>query len=131
MTKERQVVDIVQLQDLSAVKLRIAAPALEVIPVIYTTQEGSITAVINGVRPGISCLKGEPVPHSFAVVRLQRVIARGRCILNPLHYRISTQGDKEGRRAPRVDQNILDVTIARRVASWCPRQGRRVLEAGL
>ena len=29
------------------------------------------TAVINGVRPGISCLKGEPVRHSLAVVHLQ------------------------------------------------------------
>src|SRR3954468_2015462 len=74
--EEWQFVNIVQLQVVPAVKIRVAAPSAQVIPVIYAGQESAIAAVIDRMRPGISPLKSQPVTSPVPIVHLQRVVTR-------------------------------------------------------
>ena len=129
LLEKRQVIDVIQDQHVGAVGVRRGAPPAQ-IGVIYAVVPGITRGGIDAVRVGVRRLEDDPVAGGMAEINLQGVVV-GNCrvLVEPEVAETAKGAEVVGVvHAQVVDQDILHVTVAGRIAAIRPRQYRHILD---
>src|SRR5208337_2291832 len=116
--EEREFIDVTELQHLRAVEVRGSLPTGELLVVDKVASLLLVGAggVIDGVRPSVHRLQGQPMTERVAEVRLEGVVAGNRRVLLHADVVVVLVGLEEIARHLLVDQERLHIAVAGSVA---------------